>query len=94
MSPEPWFYVLLIGIGGLHLLVALLVLRFESGRTTAHARRVETADDETSGDHVTCGECGATNETGYRYCRQCVSELPGMVTASQSTPATAGRELF
>lgn len=26
---------------------------------------------------VTCPDCGAENEQGYRYCARCVAELPG-----------------
>jgi hypothetical protein len=34
---------------------------------------------------VRCPDCGATNEAGYRYCRNCVAELPG---SSPYTPST------
>lgn len=94
MSLGPWFYVLLIGIGGLHLLVALLVVRFESNRGVNQPGLTAAGDDEPSSDHVTCGECGTANEVGYRYCRQCVSELPGTISAGRPETATAGREIF
>lgn len=40
----------------------------------------EPADDRPppeSGETVTCPECGADNDPEYRYCRDCVAELPG-----------------
>ncbi|MEF8853771.1 MAG: hypothetical protein V5A44_11340 [Haloarculaceae archaeon] len=40
-------------------------------KNRAERRRVRTA-----GDHVVCPTCGAENETGYRYCRECVETLP------------------
>lgn len=32
------------------------------------------------GEGVECPSCGEHNETGYRYCRQCVSELPSRMS--------------
>lgn len=87
MSLGPWFYVLLVGIGGVHLLVALMVLRFESGRTI-------TTEQASTESQVTCGTCGTPNDAGYRYCRQCVTALPGVSPTDQAGTATTGRELF
>ncbi|MFB6266760.1 MAG: zinc ribbon domain-containing protein [Halodesulfurarchaeum sp.] len=36
----------------------------------------DPGSDSAGGDTVPCPHCGATNEAGYKYCRQCVSVLP------------------
>jgi len=45
------------------------------------------------GDDVTveCLECGTENEPGYRYCRECVAELPGAVGFGRTGSGTADR---
>lgn len=52
----------------------------------------EGTPSDASGDLVTCPDCGAENERGYRYCRSCVTELPGsnLPTSSSSTPFLRG----
>lgn len=53
------------------------------------ARRSDRAPDAAAasggGERVACRECGAENDPVYRFCRQCVSELPG------PSPYTPGR---
>lgn len=34
-------------------------------------------DDGAAGATVACPECGAENDPAFRYCRDCVAELPG-----------------
>lgn len=41
-------------------------------------------------DLVRCRECGAENEREYRYCRHCVSELPGGTTIGQDGTGPIG----
>jgi hypothetical protein len=36
---------------------------------------------------VACSECGAANDAEYRFCRQCVAELPGPSGVGGSTPS-------
>jgi hypothetical protein len=45
------------------------------------------ADDGT----VECPDCGAANELGYRFCRSCVSELPGTRGFDRDADGTLGR---
>lgn len=39
--------------------------------------RDSAAASAAPGERVACPECGAANNPGYRFCRRCVSELPG-----------------
>lgn len=57
----------------------------EQSRLEQLGYRIPPEDDETGdpgfayedGDvQVICQECGATNESGFRYCRDCSAELP------------------
>ena len=50
------------------------------------------APSDARGDLVTCPDCGTENEQDYRYCRSCVTELPGskLLTRSSSTPFLRG----
>lgn len=36
-------------------------------------------------DGIECPDCGVRNEPGYRFCRDCVAELPGA-----GSPGSAG----
>ncbi|MFB6309423.1 MAG: hypothetical protein ABEH35_08845 [Haloarculaceae archaeon] len=49
--------------------------------------------DEATGV-VECPDCGAENDLGYRFCRHCVSELPGVGPMTREVPSPAGRGLF
>jgi hypothetical protein len=40
---------------------------------------------------VRCPECGTANEDGYRYCRDCVAELPDAMSFDRSDGPPAGR---
>ena len=47
----------------------------------------ETTDPQTGGQEVvTCADCGAENDPGYRYCRRCISDL-----SVDSAPGSHGR---
>jgi hypothetical protein len=47
----------------------------------------EQEDDVT----VECLECSTENEPGYRYCRECVAELPGSIGFERTGSGTADR---
>lgn len=47
--------------------------------------------DRDDGPGVRCDECGTVNESGYRYCRVCVAELPGATPVRTSGGAALGR---
>lgn len=48
------------------------------GRRRANAR-IEGGERRFPGGAVECSECGAGNERGYHYCRECGAELPDSV---------------
>lgn len=66
-----------------------LLYAYRRARTSGGA----AVDDEASvtEDGVECPSCGAHNETGFRYCRQCVSELPGQPSLLDRAPMSRGR---
>jgi hypothetical protein len=69
---------------------ALYAYRRRHGR--AAGTGAELVDEHEHGhehdDVVVCPDCEAENERGYRYCRDCVSELPTAIPieASSSDP--------
>lgn len=88
MTPEQWLSVsmLLLVATNLATLVYALRARNEAssgnhgaaaGESGAASRPPSAAGDADDGT-VTCTECGTSNERGYRYCRNCTAELPGV----------------
>jgi hypothetical protein len=55
------------------------------------AERRATATEDT--DVVRCRDCGTENERTYRYCRQCVSELPVGLSSGDGHPPMFGQVL-
>ncbi|MDY6780532.1 MAG: hypothetical protein SV760_08330 [Halobacteria archaeon] len=49
--------------------------------------------NEPAEEHVRCSDCGAVNETEYRFCRRCVSELPGKARRNVSDSLPDGRSM-
>lgn len=45
-------------------------------------------------DGVKCPECGVRNEQGYRYCRVCVSELPGHLSVENRSASPRSRGML
>lgn len=58
------------------------------GGAEAPTRR--TDDRET----VRCRQCGTENERAYRFCRNCVAELPGGALGGATTPSPNSRRMF
>jgi hypothetical protein len=93
MITEQWQFGLVIAAFASNLLfvAALYAYRRRHGRVAGTG--VELVDEHEHGhghehDVVVCPDCEAENERGYRYCRDCVSELPTAIPleASSSDP--------
>lgn len=72
--PVDWVLVAI----ALLMVVHLAVLAYVLDRNSAGWDSGETENPQQyfTDDGVTCPSCGETNEPDYRFCRQCVSELP------------------
>jgi hypothetical protein len=60
------------------------------------APRAESVEDGRSSaaeaaSRVRCPDCGTPNEDGYRYCRECLAELPDAPSFARSDGPPAGR---
>jgi len=89
-----WLLVAIGTLLGVHLALLALAVRRASGHPVTGldpddllgGTGAETGESPERGSAghgtrtVQCRECGATNETEYRYCRACVSELPAGVS--------------
>lgn len=82
MLASEWLYASLAIVLGAHLVtlayVALSRVREAAARADGAA---EASDDE---EVTRCAECGVANDPGYRFCRNCVAELPGATPAGTS----------
>lgn len=74
----------LIAVTLAHLLLVALAVR--EGRTVV----ADPAADRTAAG-LECSTCGATNRPEYRYCRRCVSRLPGAHSALGGADRPSGR---
>lgn len=91
MPPESWTYWLLFAVAGSHLL-AVLVRHWAMSKRAGGDRAAEPRGEVGAGE-VACRECGTVNEAGYRFCRLCVTELPGATEIETRRSAPAGREI-
>ena len=75
-------------------LIALgLLIAYRAGRlrdqNATGGRGVDAVDPDAK--VVRCPQCDVENERGYRYCRSCVSRLPGATGLDRSSDASPGR---
>jgi ribosomal protein L40E len=68
-----------------------MTLLYAYRRGTARGAATPDAESYVRDDGVECPSCGADNGTGYRFCRRCVSELPGSVSFLGDSSAPASR---
>jgi hypothetical protein len=59
--------------------------------TAEHDSAVEKRTRSGDASTVACPNCGAENEPEYRYCRACVSELPGYAANHPQFASPFGR---
>ncbi|MFB6297158.1 MAG: hypothetical protein ABEH56_01410 [Salinirussus sp.] len=89
---EHWLYGVVAVLSLAHL--AVLVYAYRQGNESFLAGEADPrADGEEQDSRVSCPDCGTTNERGYRYCRDCVSELPGHLSFDVDSTAPQGRRL-
>ncbi len=96
MDAPTWVYASIAGVTVLHLFV-LVYLRARRRGSAASAPgsaaggdATGDADADADGDTVRCRQCGAENQRRFRFCRNCVAELPG---ASLAETAGGGSRL-
>jgi hypothetical protein len=82
MLVSEWLYGAIALLVGIHILTMLYAYRRNSDPAGASMQAeppppVNEAHDEA---RVTCPHCGVTNRSGYRFCKQCVSDLSTRTT--------------
>lgn len=94
---------LLFAVITLLILTHLFLLAFAVYRGPKRAIAIGDAESDTrtddrraatTGDGVICPTCETRNDRGYRYCRECVSELPtGVPVTAESVGGESRRTL-
>lgn len=77
-----WVLASLVAFTIAHLVLVAIALRLDAPGATAPTG---------TGDDLECPDCGTANEPGYRYCRQCVSPLPGGTAIARRDDRPTGR---
>ena len=62
-----WYLPLLVSV---HVAVIYWLIRRSE-------RSSDPSETPTEMDGIACPACGVENEPGYRFCRACISDLPG-----------------
>ena len=75
MPGNEWVYVAIAGLLGAHLVTLLYAYRSEDSGTTLDSGSTEVPEQVEEGV-CRCPECGAKNDSAYRFCKECVTELP------------------
>lgn len=84
-----WVYIAIALLFGIHLVVLAYAFRGGSATGVATPRNGRSEPADAPGDDtVRCPNCATQNEHGYRFCRECLAELPGGVSipGTRSTP--------
>lgn len=76
---ETWALEIVAAFAAVQLLaLAYFYYRGLTGTTNGDSQGLApAAPDDGDRDAVQCSECGAENDPGYRYCRDCVADLSG-----------------
>ena len=82
-----WVYGAIVVLTLLHGIALLYAYR----RGSALTQTGDDAEKYVTEDGVTCPSCGEDNDDGYRYCRQCVSELPAGGSFLEQSSSPQGR---
>ena len=92
MLGDQWQFGILIGWIAINALLAYRAYHLRKRRVATVSDSTDDgglvdADDGT----VECPDCGAANDLGYRFCRSCVSELPGTTGFDRDADGPLGR---
>jgi len=80
MLGNEWVYAAIAGLLFAHLLTLLYAYRSNRSEPAADAAAETATVDRVQQREpgvCRCPECGTENDSSYRFCRQCVAELPG-----------------
>ncbi|MEF8812464.1 MAG: zinc ribbon domain-containing protein [Halovenus sp.] len=74
-----------------HLTVVLYALLRDDTTTESGPTSISNRKQYVTDDGVACPNCGEINEPDYKYCRQCVSELPTGVSFLRASSGPQSR---
>lgn len=89
MFPEltPQSVLVALGVANVAVLMYLLVRRYASGAADGRESQVEQG----GGGSVECPDCHTANDPYFRFCRECMAELPAGVDEERPTGAMDGQ---
>lgn len=87
--PDAWLVWALVAVTVAHVLLLVATLHV---RREVHGS--DTASSQGDGNAVDCPDCGVANASEYRFCRNCVAELPGPGSPGSRGGGVAGRRTF
>lgn len=87
--PDAWLVWALVAVTVAHVLLLVATLRV---RREVHGP--DAASSQRDCDAVDCPDCGVANDPEYRFCRNCLTELPGPGSSGSPGGGGAGRRTF
>lgn len=78
MMGSEWLYGAIALLVGLHILTMLYAFRRRGEPASAGVQTDATrspSGNTADADVVRCRHCGAHNQSGYQFCKQCVADL-------------------
>lgn len=84
---EQWLTATPVLFAVANLLFVWFLYRALPRATTAGGAEVKDVAEYIDDDTVECPACGKTNELGYRFCRNCVNELPVAASFENGPPS-------
>jgi len=79
MLGSEWLYGAIALLVGIHILTMLYAYRRQGEPTSGTAQSDPGTTSQATSDEqidiVACAHCGARNERGYQFCRECVADM-------------------